>query len=110
MNAMSFKGYCARIEYSDDDGCFIGHLAGIRDVVGFHGDTVPGLRFAFEEAVNDYLATCEKLSCAPQRPYSGKVMLRLDPNIHARAAMQAEAQGKSLNAWAQETLAKAVAI
>ncbi len=110
MNVMTFKGYCARIEYSDEDGCFIGHLAGISDVVGFHGDTVPNLRFAFEEAVSDYLETCEKLSRAPQRPYSGKVMLRLDPMIHARAAMQAEAQGKSLNAWAQETLAKAVAI
>ena len=109
MNVMSFKDYCARIEYSEDDGCFIGHLAGIRDVVGFHGDTVANLRFAFEEAVSDYLATCEKLGRTPQRPYSGKVMLRLDPDIHARVAMQAQAQGKSLNAWAQETLAKAVA-
>jgi predicted HicB family RNase H-like nuclease len=110
MNVMSYEGYSARIEYSEDDGCFIGHLAGIRDIVGFHGDSVSELRSAFEEAVNDYLITCEKLNRSPQRPYSGKVMLRLDPNIHARAAMQAESQGKSLNAWAQETLAKAVAI
>ncbi len=107
---MSYKGYSARIEYSDDDGCFIGHLAGIRDVVGFHGESVTELRGAFEEAVDDYLATCEKLNRSPQRPYSGKVMLRLDPSIHARAAMQAESQGKSLNAWAQEALAKAIAM
>ena len=110
MNVMSFKNYCARIEYSDDDACFIGHLAGIRDIVGFHGDSVANLRAAFEEAVDDYLATCEKLGRTPQRPYSGKLMLRLDPNTHARAAMQAQAQGKSLNAWAQETLAKAAAL
>ena len=110
MNVMSYKGYSARIEYSDDDGCFIGHLAGIRDVVGFHGESVTELRGAFEEAVDDYLATCEKLNRSPQRPYSGKVMLRLDPSIHARAAMQAESQGKSLNAWAQEALAKAIAM
>ena len=110
MNVMSYKGYSARIEYSDDDGCFIGHLAGIRDVVGFHGESVTELRGAFEEAVDDYLATCEKLNRSPQRPYSGKVMLRLDPSIHARAAMQAESQGKSLNAWAQEALVKAIAI
>ncbi len=44
MNVMSFGDYCARIEYSEDDGCYIGHLAGIRDVVGFHGDTVANLR------------------------------------------------------------------
>jgi predicted HicB family RNase H-like nuclease len=110
MNVMSYKGYSARIEYSDDDGCFIGHLAGIRDVVGFHGESVTELRGAFEEAVDDYLTTCEKLNRSPQRPYSGKVMLRLDPSIHARAAMQAESQGKSLNAWAQEALAKAIAM
>jgi predicted HicB family RNase H-like nuclease len=110
MNVMSYKGYSARIEYSDDDDCFIGHLAGIKDVVGFHGESVTELRSAFEEAVNDYLATCEKLNRSPQRPYSGKVMLRLDPSIHARAAMQAESQGKSLNAWAQEALAKAITL
>lgn len=107
---MSYKNYSARIEYSDDDGCFIGHLAGIRDIVGFHGESVSELRSAFEEAVDDYLATCEKLNRSPQRPYSGKVMLRLDPSIHARVAMQAESQGKSLNAWAQETLAKAITL
>lgn len=110
MNVMSYKNYSARIEYSDDDGCFIGHLAGIRDIVGFHGESVSELRSAFEEAVDDYLATCEKLNRSPQRPYSGKVMLRLDPSIHARVAMQAESQGKSLNAWAQETLAKAITL
>lgn len=108
MNLMSYKDYSARIEYSDEDACFIGHIAGIRDVVGFHGESVTELRAAFEEAVDDYLATCEKLKRSAQRPYSGKVMLRIDPNIHAKAAMLAEAQGKSLNAWAQEALQRAI--
>lgn len=109
MNIMNYKDYSARIEYSDEDGCFIGHIAGIRDVVGFHGDSVAELRAAFEEAVDDYLATCEKLKRSPQRPYSGKVMLRIDPAIHAKVAMLAEAQGKSINAWAQEALQRAIA-
>ncbi|KAB7619413.1 type II toxin-antitoxin system HicB family antitoxin [Alkalilimnicola sp. S0819] len=108
MNAMSYKGYLARIEYSDEDECFVGHIAGIRDVVGFHGESVGELRAAFEEAVDDYVETCERLNKKPQRPYSGKVMLRLEPSLHAKAAMSAQAQGKSLNAWAQEALQKAV--
>jgi len=58
MNTMTYKGYAARIEYSDDDGCFIGHIAAIQDVVGFHGESVAALREAFEEAVDDYLETC----------------------------------------------------
>jgi predicted HicB family RNase H-like nuclease len=106
---MNYKEYSARIEYSDEDGCFIGHIAGIRDVVGFHGESVTELREAFEAAVDDYLATCEKLKRSPQRPYSGKVMLRIDPGIHAKVAMLAEAQGKSINAWAQEALQRAIA-
>ena len=86
----------------------VGYIAGIRDVVGFHGVSVSKLKAAFEEAVVDYLATCKKLKQSPQRPYSGKVMLRLDPGIHAQVAMLAEAEGKSLNAWAQEALQKAI--
>ncbi len=109
MNTMTYHGYAARIVYSDEDGCFVGHIAGIRDVVGFHGESVAELRAAFEEAVDDYLETCARLGRAPQKPYSGKLLLRVDPVLHARAAMLAEAQGKSLNAWAQEVLAQAVA-
>jgi predicted HicB family RNase H-like nuclease len=108
MNVMTHKGYSARIDYSNEDGCFIGHLAGIRDVVGFHGESVSELKAAFEEAVEDYLAACKKLKRTPQRPYSGKVMLRIDPGVHAKAAMLAEAEGVSLNAWAQEALSRAI--
>lgn len=110
MNMMTHKGYAARIEYSDDDGCFVGHIAGIRDVIGFHGESVSELRNAFIEAVDDYLTTCEKLGRPPQKPYSGKVLLRIDPQLHAQAAALAEAQGKSLNAWTQEQMQKAVAV
>jgi predicted HicB family RNase H-like nuclease len=104
---MTYKGYAARIEYSNDDNCFVGHIAGIKDIVGFHGETVSELRAAFQEAVDDYLATCEKLERAPQKPYSGKLMLRIPPEVHAHVAMMAEAHGKSLNQWAAEVLANA---
>lgn len=104
MNTMTYKGYAARIEYSDEDGCLIGHIAGIRDIVGFHGESVPELRDAFQEAVDDYLETCEKLDRAPQKPYSGNLMLRLPPNIHAAIALAAEVSGKSINQWTTDTL------
>ena len=102
---MQYKGYAARIEYSDEDKCFVGHIAGIRDIVGFHGETVDSLCSAFEEAVDDYLETCKQADISPQRSYSGKVMLRISPEMHAEIAMKAEAQGKSLNQWAAEALA-----
>lgn len=55
MNLMNYKSYSAHIEYSDVDGCFVGHVVGIPDVVGFHAESVTELRAAFEEAVEEYL-------------------------------------------------------
>ncbi|QJP11557.1 type II toxin-antitoxin system HicB family antitoxin [Pseudomonas multiresinivorans] len=108
MTPMKYQGYAARIEYSDDDGLFIGHVAGIRDVIGFHGESVSELREAFEEAIDDYLATCEKLGREPQRPFSGKLSLRLDPQLHAQVAIKAELSNQSINQWVVDRLGEVV--
>ena len=107
MNTMTYKGYAARIEYSDEDACFIGHIAGITDVVGFHADNVRDLRTAFEEAVVDYLATCAKLGRASQKPASGRLMLRVPPEVHTAALVAAQVSGQSLNQWATQALQRA---
>ena len=57
MKPMRYKGYSARIEYSDEDGCFVGRVAGIRDLLTFHGGSVDEVRQAFEEALDFYLDT-----------------------------------------------------
>ena len=57
---MKYKRYIARIEYDEDDRIFVGHLAGIKDIVGFHGSTVDELENAFHETVDNYLAICEE--------------------------------------------------
>ena len=106
-NRMTYKGYAARIDYDDEDGLITGRIAGIRDGVGFHADTVDGLRAAFREAVDDYIETCAKIGKEPQKPYSGRMMFRVDPEIHRKAARAAELSGKSLNQWAEEILDRA---
>lgn len=107
MNTMTYKNYSARIEYDDEDEIFHGKIAGISDVVGFHADNVQALKTAFHEAVDDYIATCATLGKEAQRPYSGKMMFRVDPDIHRRAAIAAELAGKSLNQWAEDVLSEA---
>ncbi len=106
-NVMSCKGYPARVEYDDEDGVLFGRIAGIRDGVGFHANSVEELRTAFRDAVDDYIETCAKVGKEPQKPYSGKVMFRVDPEVHRKAPLAAELAGKSLNQWAEEALAKA---
>ena len=104
MSTMRYKNYSAKIEYSDDDQCFIGRIAGIKDIITFHGESVGELKNAFREAVDFYIESCIREGVNPQRSYSGKVMIRIPPEVHAHAAMQAEAHGKSLNQWIAEAL------
>lgn len=103
-NTMTYKGYRAIISYSAEDECLVGHLAGINDVVGFHGDSVEEIRKAFEEAVDFYLESCAKFGHKPNKPYSGRVTLRLPPDLHAKLAVLAETHGSSLNNWLVKTL------
>ncbi len=107
MNAMKYKGYAARIEFDAEDRIFVGHLAGVRDVVGFHGTSVEELESAFHEAVDEYLAACAKLGQQPNVPASGKILLRVPPEVHSAAIMTAESEGKSLNQWATALLSNA---
>lgn len=86
------------------DDCFIERIAGINDVVGVHAESVLELHNASEGAVDDYLLTCKKAKRSPQNAYSGHVMLRMTPELHAKIAMQAKAHGKSLNSWVSEVL------
>jgi predicted HicB family RNase H-like nuclease len=101
---MNYKGYQANIGYSDEDECFVGKVLGIRDIIGFHGSSVEELKIAFHEAIDFYLETNVSL----QKPASGRFMLRLPPEIHAKATYLAERSGKSLNQWVVDILGQAV--
>ena len=108
MNTMSYKGYTARVEFDERDSILVGRLLGLRDIVSFHADNVADLRTALEEAVEDYLDTCAKVDKTPEKPASGKMMLRVAPDVHAAALIAAQAAGKSLNQWVAEVLKEAV--
>jgi predicted HicB family RNase H-like nuclease len=108
MNTMSHKGYTARVEYDERDNIFVGRILGIRSIIGFHGETVAELQAEFELAVKDYLADCKSQGVHPEKPASGKLLLRVPPETHGRALVAAQAAGKSLNQWATEVLQHAV--
>lgn len=108
MNTMSHKGYTARVEYDERDNIFVGRILGIRSIISFHGETVKQLRSEFERAIKEYLTDCRKEGITPEKPASGKLLLRVPPDIHGRALVAAQASGKSLNQWATEVLQHAV--
>jgi predicted HicB family RNase H-like nuclease len=109
-NVMTYKGYMARIDFDPRDNIFFGKVVGIEDSITFHGDTVEDLIADFQAAVDHYIADCTTMGREILKPASGKLMLRVAPEIHARALTVAKASGKSLNQWAAEVLDKATHI
>ena len=107
MNTMTYKGYTARIEFDERDSILVGRVLGLRDAISFHGETVAELRADFEAAIKHYLAVCKKSGVSPEKPVSGKMLLRLPTEVHGAALVAAQAEGKSLNQWATEVLRSA---
>lgn len=105
-SSITYKKYAARIEFSSEGDCFIGHIADIQDIVGFHAASVSELKQACKGSVDDYLRTCEAINKTPQKPYSGQLMLRVSPEVHAAVATAAQLSGKSINQWASETFGR----
>jgi predicted HicB family RNase H-like nuclease len=95
-----FKGYTGAIDAADaETGWFTGSIIGIQDVVTFKGKTVPALQKAFRDSVNDYLDFCNELKEEPERPFSGKFVVRLSPELHRLTSEAARKVRTSLNSW-----------
>jgi predicted HicB family RNase H-like nuclease len=101
---MEYKGYLARVQFDDRADLFHGEVMNIRDVVTFQGRTVRGLQRAFRDSVEDYLAFCAERGEEPERPFSGKFVVRISPELHREISIAAAKDGKSLNAWVAERL------
>ena len=108
MNTMTHKGYTARIEYDERDNLFAGRILGLRAIISFQGETVDELRKEFIAAIEDYLNDCLQQGITPEKSTSGKLMLRVPPEVHSAALIAAQAAGISLNQWATEVLKNAV--
>lgn len=106
---MEYKGYVAHVEFDETVDAFHGRVTNISDVVTFEATTVKDLRREFKKSVDTYLDWCKELAEEPEKPYSGKVLLRLDPLVHGRVAAAAEAHGVSLNAFVAAVLRNTLA-
>jgi predicted HicB family RNase H-like nuclease len=105
-NTLHYRGYLARIDLDAESMVFAGRLLGIAEQIEFHGASVDELIADFHFAVDHYLAECARDGRAPERPASGRLLLRLPPGTHAAAVIAAAAEGVSLNQWITATLAR----
>jgi predicted HicB family RNase H-like nuclease len=105
---IEYKGYVGLIDYDDDAGIFHGEVMNTRDVVTFQGASVAALRKAMRDSVEDYLAFCADRGEKPEKPFSGRFVTRISPDLHRRVNLAAAIAGKSLNAWVSELLERGV--
>jgi predicted HicB family RNase H-like nuclease len=107
MNKMTYKGYTAQMEFDTEDKIIVGRIIDIDDIITFHGTSIAEFETAMQTAVDGYLFACEQLGQAAEKPASGRLMLRIDPAVHAAAAKASARSGQSLNKWAEKALSQA---
>lgn len=107
---MKYKGYHGQVTYDEEAKLFHGEIVGLRDVITFQGTSVDELEQAFKDSVDEYLDFCTELGRAPEKPFSGKLILRLPPEIHEKAAYQAQCNGVSLNSWLKQGIQHLISV
>ena len=103
-NTMQYRGYTAIMSFDAEDKVIVGRVLDIDDILTFHGASVAEFEAHFHTVVDDYIAACEALGSEPERPASGRLMLRVSPEVHAASLKAAALSGTSLNRWAEQAL------
>jgi len=105
---MEYKGYTAKVGFDDEAEIFHGEVIGIKDVVTFQGRAAKELKKAFQESVDDYLSFCQERGEAPNKPFTGKFVVRISPELHRKIYLSAKHSNESINAWLNEKLDRVV--
>lgn len=105
---LEYKGYIAKLEIDAEAELIHGEVINTRDVITFQAGSIHELQRAFADSIDDYLAFCAERGEAPDKPFSGKFMVRSNPELHRDLVAAAARSGKSLNAFVTDTLDKAV--
>ncbi len=105
---LNYKGYHGKVEFDEEAGIFHGEIVDLKDVITFQGKSVDELEQAFRESIDDYLDFCRQRNENPDKPFSGRLMLRLPTDVHRKVYTRAQKQGKSLNEYITEQLTKAI--
>jgi len=105
---LKYKEYQAQIRVDEERDTFFGRVLDLNDKIAFEGSSLAELREAFADAIEDYIDWCKESGEEPERPYSGRVLVRMEPDLHRSLARRASGCGESLNGFIVSTLATAV--
>jgi predicted HicB family RNase H-like nuclease len=104
---LEYKGYLGQIDVDEDNDAFHGHVINITDVVTFKGRSFAELKREFAKSMEIYFKVCKENGEEPEKPFSGKFVLRVDPSVHLAITRAAHRAGMSINKWAERALQRA---
>ncbi len=96
---IEYKGYHASVEFDAEDNIFVGEVFGIADSLNFHGESVNELKEMFEQCIDNYLEICKIIGKQPDKEFKGTFNVRITPELHKRAALEAAKQKITLNQY-----------
>ena len=109
MGNLHYKGYTGSVEYDEEANSFYGMVLGLhRDGIIYEGNSAEELKKDFEESIEDYLVHCKEKGKEPEKPFSGKTILRMPSELHQQAAAKARSIGISLNEFINRAVAAAI--
>lgn len=107
---MEYKSYVGQVSFDDEANIFHGEVVNTQDVITFQGRSVEEIRQAFCESIDEYLEWCKERGKTPDKPFSGKLVVRISPSLHRSIFISAKQEGKSLNRWIEDHLASSCSI
>lgn len=103
---LEYKGYHATVEYNAEEEIFVGEVFGISDSLNFHGTSVEELKEMFHQSIDNYLELCKQIGKKPEKEFRGSFNVRISPELHRKAALEAERQKITLNQYVLRAIEK----
>jgi predicted HicB family RNase H-like nuclease len=103
-----YKGYLAGLYVDEEEAIIRGKVLNTRDTITFYGKTVAGALQAFRDSVDDYLDFCKEAGVEPDKPFNGKLLIRIKPEYHRDLSLIAKEEGRSINSLVAHLVTKAI--
>ena len=105
---IEYRGYTGVFEFDAELELFSGFVVDLRDQIYFEGDSVGQLKMSMHRAVDHYLQVNAARGEEPEKPFSGKLVVRLGTDLHRSVAVAAAVSGESINSWIVHALSSGV--
>ncbi|MCP3685106.1 MAG: type II toxin-antitoxin system HicB family antitoxin [bacterium] len=105
--SLIYKGFVGKVWFDNKDLVLKGKVLNASMPVEFFSNSTGKIEPAFQAAVDKHISACDESGSDPEKAFSGKFVLRIDPELHRLITGYATSAGKSLNQWILDVIVPA---